>query len=75
MSVSPRKPDFRLRVYAADSNRGNDIGAAWWNDKGYLNITLKPGCSVAWNDDLSIQLFPVDGGPAPTSSDGNDSAV
>lgn len=61
-----RPPDFRLVLWSPTSKANGQLGVAWQNEKGNINIKLNPGASLAWRaleiDGLKLMLKPVHGG-------------
>ena len=56
-----RRPDFRVSAYNKVTQRKGEIGAAWRNDNGSINIVLTP-CVVIdprLEPDLLLSLWPV----------------
>jgi len=59
----PRPPDFRLSIKHRVTGASGTVGAAWKDDRGFLNIRLNPGVVLSWQDDVYLNLFPVEDAP------------
>lgn len=56
-----RAPDFRLRLKTPDGKTAT-VGAAWQNERGYINMQINPGVVLDWRslDGCLLTLFPSD---------------
>ena len=56
-----RRPDFKIRL---KDHRGKTatVGAAWNNERGYLNIQINPGVVLDWRslDGCVLTMWPND---------------
>ena len=58
-----RPPDFRLSIKHRVTGAAGVVGAAWKDDRGFLSIRLNPGVVLSWQDDVYINLFPIEDTP------------
>lgn len=51
------KPDYNLCVVQEDRKGFSQLGAAWVNDKGQIQIKLNPCVTLSDRSDIKIYLF------------------
>jgi len=54
------KPDYNLCVAQEDKQGFSQIGAAWTNDKGQIQIKLNTCVTLTDRSDIKIYLFEAD---------------
>jgi hypothetical protein len=70
---SKRKPDYRIGVYDKVTKRtGRDLGAAWINDGGEIQIRLNPGAALIYDREVTIKLWPLEPPSGPFLADERD---
>jgi hypothetical protein len=60
-AFTPRPPDWQLMVKEDGKQKWHEAGYAYHTEDGAgIKITLKPGITLRWDDDLVICLYPRD---------------
>jgi hypothetical protein len=55
-----RPPDFRLRAFNKQTEKGHNVGAGWMSEDGTVTIVLDPFVVLRTKKDYSFHLFPAD---------------
>jgi hypothetical protein len=60
------KPTHLLKVKEREGEGKTTIGAGWMREDGSVSIKLSPCAVLSWQDNVIINLFPIDDDGEPT---------
>ena len=55
-----RRPDYRLKAKCKITGDRTELGAAWVNEDGHINIRIGPHVCLTQDHNILLGLFPVD---------------
>ena len=68
MATGSKKPDMRLKFLNKTTSEKGDLGAAWKNDDGTINIRLNAKVVLTQEPDEILTLFPAEYTPKYSSA-------